>query len=399
MIRFRFYLIAILNLFIFVDALASTATIDPSISRAFSKLGVQVSNHVLTDYGKIARSHDYYFQAFPHTTQEVAALLSFAYQHKLPIRIQGKSHSENGNSLPHAAELLIRTDFLNTVKFEKAGEVTAGAGIPMVLLNEYIKQKSGFALPVLNGGGSGPSLGGFISAGGISYDSSKYGGFWNHVQEITLVVAHGKILHVSKNNVLFPWIFGSMGQLGVITEAKLNLIPQINSSSLYYPLHKQDHLPPQHQDFSTKAHKPLYWFNLFVKPDELEEAKLELAKLQKHHPDVLDYIPMYEWSLNHNRFVPPLIFKGANQFYAIGIWGGPGLAFDEKKLASIEKEFDLLVINKHYHRYIQAELAPKSIVYTDYFEPEILLAFSSIKKKLDPEFLFNQGIIFGAQRN
>ena len=131
----------------------------------------------------------------------------------------------------------------------KNAAVTAGAGIPIALLNEFIMKESDYALPVANGGGIGPSIGGFFSAGGISYTSEKYGGFWNHVLEVTLVIGNGKIIHVKPDNEIFPWIFGSMGQLGIITEAKLALVPVKNMHDPAYPLNKQDHITYQHEDY------------------------------------------------------------------------------------------------------------------------------------------------------
>lgn len=372
-------------------------SINPELQKSLSTHKIKFSSKTLTDYANIKHSDQCYLVASPKNTAEVSALVKFAYQHNIPIRIQGNSHSENTSSLPKYAELLIHTDNLNSVRFTKPGQITAGAGIPIALLNEYIIKSSDYTLPVLNGGGIGPTVGGFFSAGGISHTSEKYGGFWNHVREVTIVTGNGKVHSIKQDDPLFPWLFGSMGQLGVITETKLDLIPTRENPA--WPENKRDHITYKHENYFSHKHHPLYWFNLFVTPEQRDLAREALTEFQSHHPEVLNYIPIYEWSLKNNRFVPPLIFPGVKTFHALGTWGTAGPHFDTKKLAAMEKEFGALVIKNHYHRYIQAELANKPSIYSDYFGPGTYQAFYEIKLKLDPGFLFNQNTVFNGVKS
>lgn len=365
-----------------------------TVIHSLSKLGVKISTQVLTDYANIKRSNTCYFEAWPSDTKAVSALVQFAYQHNIPMRIMGNGHSQNGSTLPQLPEILIRTDHLNSVSFEKQGEVTAGAGIPVDSLNNYIRKNSDFALPVFNANGIGPTLGGYISAGGISYTSIKHGGFWNHVSEITIVIANGDIKHIKSDDSLFPWMFGSMGQLGVITEAKLRLIPATGSPHSKYPLNKNDKITYQHENYLSSSHHPVYWFNLFVNEAQLFEAQEALRRFQGNYPDVLRYIQIYVWPIKQNRFVPPLLYPTVEDFYSTGVWGTAGVGFSKDKLASMEKEFNEIVIKNHYHRYIQAEMADGPAKFANYYGDKTYQAFRKIKLQLDPKFLFNPATVF-----
>ena len=78
----------------------------------------------------------------------------------------------------------------------------------------------GFKLPIYPGGCQGntsPTVGGFISGGGISFNNSyKYGGFWENVLEITIINGYGEKKIYNHNDEIFPWLFANYGQLGVI---------------------------------------------------------------------------------------------------------------------------------------------------------------------------------------
>lgn len=366
--------------------------IGSSYSKLLSQYGIKSSSEVINDYAKLKLSADCYLEAWPRDSREVTELIRFAYQNNLSIRVRGNAHSVNGSSLPRFSELLIHTDNLNTIKFNKAGEVTVGAGIPMFLADYYINNHSDYSLPVINGGGIGPTLGGYISAGGLS--SSNRSGFWNFVEEVTLVTGNGKILHLKRGDTLFPWLFGSMGQLGVITEARLSLIKSTKKQNPVYPVGLIDHISYQHENYFDKDHLPVYWFNLLIKPSELAKAKQELLALQNKYPDLLKYIPIYQWGIAKADVLPPLVYPKDGDFYSTGIWGIVLPDLDKKMLAKMEKDFNKLVMQHHYHRYIQAELTNQPKDFELYFGPTLYQKFYAIKHDLDPKMLINPGVVF-----
>lgn len=373
---------------------ACAKSIQPSALQQFANTKMRISSTLLNDYSKLKQGARDYAETWPQDLKAVSELVRFAYQHDICMRMNGNRHSGNGSSLPRTFELVIHTDQLNKLTFNKEGEVVVGAGIPIFLAQKYIEQVSDYSLPVSNVGGLAATVGGFISSGGISDTSDQYGGFWNHVLEITLVTAEGKIVTIKPGDQLFPWMFGSMGQFGVIVEAKLQLIAKSGKEKQRYPLNLQHDITYEHEDFFSQQHQPLYWFNLLVPESQTLQAKDDLTKLQARYPGLLLAIPIYEWPIKKNKFVPPLLFTLAQDFHAIGIWGRPGEKFSVVKLLQLENEFEELVLSRHYRSYIQAELLDTPKKYQRYFGSPLYEQYFAIKKQLDPKLLFNRGSVF-----
>ena len=340
----------------------------------------------------MSESDKCYLEAWPKNTNEVAKLVKFAYTNNIPIRAQGNSHSENGSSLPKKFELLIHTTFLNAMKFDNKNIITVGSGIPISLVNQKLEELSDFKLPVYNGGGLGPSVGGYISAGGLSFQSEVYGGFWEQVEEITLVTGFGRIVQVKRNSPLFIWLFGSMGQLGIITQAKLKIMASSSKKKITFPQGLHLNISPIQQQTN---HSSLYWFNLFVKDHELDTAIRDLEILQKKHHQVLQYHTMYHWKIAYLHENPPLVFPSSESFHMIGIWGTQKEP-NQKSIIHLAQDFSDLVLQKQYKRYIQAEYLPDNPqqYYRKYFGEKNYLQFKAIKKSLDPQFSFNRGSVF-----
>tara|TARA_R110000868_G_scaffold27147_10_gene103616 strand:+ start:2366 stop:3640 length:1275 start_codon:yes stop_codon:yes gene_type:complete len=365
-----------------------------------SSLDIKITAKEVSDYVKINKHSACFLEASPKDTESVSKLVNFAYQHNIPIRTQGNSHSGNGSSLPSDNELLIHTDLLNQISFGASPEITVGTGIPIATIKDYVEDTSDYTLPVINGGGAAPTLGGFISAGGISFslnsEASKiYGGLWNHITQMTIVIGDGKVMTLKQDNELFPWVFGAMGQLGIITQAKLTLIPK-NPANTALPIIHQANITYEHQDFLDENHRALHWFNLFVTHAQAKQALQDINKLQADHSTLLDYAPAYHWLIHANRFTPPLIFPSKN-FEAVVIWGRQNENFSKKELLQMEKEFAALVKSKNYRRYIQVEAVASPQYYKAYFGEPLYQEYFSIKKKLDPKLLFNSNTVFKSQ--
>lgn len=351
-----------------------------------------------TDFGRLQHSSGCYLEAWPASTSQASTLVKIAYANNIPIRVQGASHSENGTSLPHKSELLIHTTKLNTIKFEKFGTVTTGAGIPIALVRDFVTKQSSFFIPLSNDGGVAPTVGGYISAGGIGLTSNLYSGFWEHVVSITLVSGDGKILKIKKHDPVFIYLFGAMGQLGIITETVLNLLPN-ESLPLNYPLGKTVTIdyPTTNGTYWTKpdADKSIFWFNLFATPQQYSQALSDLNALEKNYPHALNYRPIYIWKIAYISITPPLVYDKQSDFYAIGIWGNKSSFPDSLvQLNNLEKNFDALVFKKNYRRYIQTEISSSPALYQRYYSKTTYAEFYKIKSTLDPKFLFNQRSFF-----
>jgi FAD/FMN-containing dehydrogenase len=383
-----------------VHGAGSCPELSPAATAQLEKQGAKLSHTPQTDYARIHHSSNCYLEAWPTTTIQMSALVKTAYQLHIPIRTQGGSHSQNGSSLPQQSELLIHTNALNTIKLLSPNEILTGSGVPVAIINQYIADYD-MKIPVFNDGQtSGPTVGGFISAGGVHPASSIYGGFWDQVNEITLVSGNGKIFHVRTGDSLFPWLFGSMGQFGIITEAKLKTIStnfNVNEKSKFKAgaqLRIDFKNNGGRYHLESKNAQSILWLVLFVAPDQLNEAMNDLSQLENKYGTAMQYAPLLQYMIN-TQSAPPLIFKNKNSFYLITIWGNKiNNAANLAQFEQLNNDYAKLAASKKYNRYIQAEFPGSPEIYKEYFNNTVYTDFKKIKSQMDPEFLFNAGSVF-----
>ncbi|HSA59831.1 MAG TPA: FAD-binding protein [bacterium] len=346
----------------------------------------------LKDFGQLRLSADTYESSHPSSLEEVVALVRKANQSRTPIRVRGKAHSMNGASLPRSRELLILTDRLRGYRFGEPGSITVGAGMGIYELRAFLKDQK-FRLPVTNDGQGGPTVGGFIAAGGIGGRSDVHGGFWENVLEMTLVTGAGDVLQIRPGDDLFPWMFGSMGQLGIVVSAKLKIL----GPDPLYPLNEEGTVPP----INAGDAEPLYWFTLFVPTAELDAAKEAIQRIRETHAKTFLYRQDYVYPIKFVSFNPPLIFPANMDFVGVGIWGSP-VRPDPSLVLAVERDVMSLVAARHatpYRRYIQSEVVSPGTDYRAYFGDVIYQKFLGLKKKLDPGFLLNCGVVFACSNS
>jgi FAD/FMN-containing dehydrogenase len=175
-----------------------------------------------------------------------------------------KNQSRNG-FLPKENEFLIKTQNMVKLEFLDKNKIRVGAGPNIKHVNGVLKLFN-LELPLIHGGPPGPTVGGFISAGGFGLNSNVEGGFWENVLEITLVVNNGQVLRLKQGDKMFPWVFGSMGQLGLIADAVLKVIPIKRGEEIKVPIGKIINLNSKEyytEWKETSLDKPLYWLNFF----------------------------------------------------------------------------------------------------------------------------------------
>ena len=268
---------------------------------------------MITDFSGLRSSAERFSVALPRSAPEVRALVRSAGERGLRLRIRGQGHSLNGASLPASDELLVDMRDLRALRFAQPGSVTVGAGAVLWIVQAVLRDL-GFDLPVLNDGYPGPTVGGYLAAGGFGPGSATHGGFWDNVIELTLVDGGGELRKVTPGDALFPWLFGAMGQLGIVAEATLSVIP-LNAAAnpADYPVGKagilrrlaQQHVPLA---LAPKGDERLFWFTLFVPDEEVEEAQRELRALELRHAQALRFAERYRYPVRHRGRVAPLVY-------------------------------------------------------------------------------------------
>jgi FAD/FMN-containing dehydrogenase len=381
------------------------STQDPRyLLEVFSTFKPRIVTQSIFDFSVLRKSSDTFCEVSPTSIDEVCEIVQLAFQHNIPLRTRGQGHSMNGSSLPSDRELLVQIRNLAGIRYEEEGTVTVGAGIVVWTLQELLSTYN-YVLPVIHDGYPAASVGGYISAGGFGANSKLYGGFWENVVQITLVTGRGQIQYVTRDEPLFPWLFGAMGQLGIIVEVKLDIIATGTMQPLYPQgltipwdtileeemLHGSG--PPE-----SERGRRLYWFTFFVPVKRLDKARSDLMKLQARHIDTFNYREPYVYPIKHRRVVPPLVYPDAKSFIAVGIWG---YHEDEtlaglRKLKALDSEVARLARENGYRQYIQGELSSGVELYEQYFGQDTYTRFHELKLRQDPKLLLNRGSVFRA---
>jgi len=368
---------------------------DTSLTAVFAGFELETLTAPPIDYGRLHRgAPGTSYAVTPTTPGGLAQIVARAYSHNVPMRIRGRAHSMNGSTLPASDELTIRTSGLVRARFEKPGTVTVEAGVAIQDLRKALAPL-GWDLPVYNGGTAdgGPSIGGFINAGGFGIGSADNGGFWDNVDAVTLVVAEGQMRTLAGTDPDFGWLFGAMGQLGIVREARLDLVPRDRAApEPPYPAGQVLTIAGQGASANATSAPPIYWYTLFVSPEEKDAAAAGLAAIEARHAGELTFRAPYTYAIRHRSVVAPLVYGRRGDFFAIGIWGDKPRA--QSVVQAIDAEVAALAKRAGYRRYVQAEVLSGVEAYRDYFGAEIYEELERRRRVNDPKGLFNRGTVF-----
>lgn len=209
------------------------------------RLGAAVgAGHVLTDpalleaYERdITRRYGAHAGAVvrPGTVDEVAAVVRLCHESRTPVVPQGGNTGLVGGGVPRGGELVLslgRLSALGEVDVV-AGQVTAGAGVTLEALQRHARA-GGLAFGVDHGARSGASIGGMIATDAGGAQVLRHGTMRAQVTGLEAVLADGRIVRrlagLLKDTAgynLPQLLIGSEGTLGVITAARLRLVPAL----------------------------------------------------------------------------------------------------------------------------------------------------------------------------
>lgn len=342
------------------------------------------------DYGGYHRSAGPWLRFAPRDEDSLRAGLAEAEAAGLNVRIRGAGHSMNGSAVPRPGELLIETRALDSWMIVTPESIRVGAGAAVWDVQRLL-ESLGHGLLVFNDGDAAAStVGGYVSAGGFGAESWRNGGFWESVESIELMTLAGESLIVERCDPLFPWLFGSMGQLAIITAATLRAEPLPGAEPL---------TPGTAGRVEPSAHdwEKTIWFSAFVPRRVWGRARRELAAIGKRHASLWRARIPYAYSIPFRAFSPPLIHPSAEDLVAVGIWGeAPKGGFDFEALRALDSEFTTwLAANPDFRRYAQSELLFEGFDPERHFGADCLAAFRERKRLLDPAARLAPGLMPG----
>jgi cytokinin dehydrogenase len=158
------------------------------------------------------------------SAEEVAAVVRFCRERKIPVVARGQGHSQTGQSTTDGG-VLIDTSSMRTIhEIDEAGEIaTVDAGVVWRQLVEATVPLG--LVPRVLTNNLNVAISGTLSMAGLGVASYRYGTQADNAVEIQVVTGTGEIVTCSReeNRELFDVVRCGLSQFGIITRAKVRL--------------------------------------------------------------------------------------------------------------------------------------------------------------------------------
>lgn len=325
-------------------------------------------------------------ESWPSNTLTTAKLVSIAYQHHIPIRTDNDIIKTN-NDTP---TLIVHLSNLNNVEFNRIGQIKAGSGIPISTLEKVVKLNTGYLLPISTPIHSNTTTANLIASGEFGEYAHLYGGPWEHITKITLVTANGEIKQITKKNRVFDWLFGSMNQLGIITEVDINLLRSKNAN-FRYPLNTKARVViKNNQSIKHTPDESRCVLALLIQPTQLKDAQNDIYRINEQYPNALKQQEMILFKTVYISHMPPLIYNKKQSFIGIGFQGIQNESPENQEdLIKVNNLLNKVATSRNYVKYTRSCLINTSISPKSNMNANSIVEFNSIKKTLDPLSLFS----------
>src|SRR5437773_180788 len=170
----------------------------------------------------------------PESVEDVAHVVSAAYDLGIPIVPRGAASFPLGGSVPTMGGVVIDLSALRRVlSIDRERHLaTVEAGVRWSTLQEVLRGE-GLALRTYPSSWFS-TIAGWVATGGYGINSLKFGHLSKNVQALQVVTPTGGIEWVDESHQDFPLYFGTEGQLGLITRVvvKVRLPPKASEPLL-----------------------------------------------------------------------------------------------------------------------------------------------------------------------
>ena len=400
-------------------------------------------DEMLADYGKLYLSGADCTVLRPGGVDAAVQGWRGALARSSALRVRGSGHGLSGASLPRAGETLVRTRGLDHYRVEAPGMLTVGSGAVLWDIRDFAAGR-GMLMPVYNGGWAGPTVGGFVCAGGMGLRvppnerekltapdpaggtgkaalvsvSEQYGGLWAQVARITMIDGRGAVRDILPGDKDFPWIFASMGQFGLILEVTLRLLP-LRGVADSLPVGSTGRIPVSNPVDPNETDAPppaegidwVYWFTALVPVVEEDAAWKVIGDWSGAHRHTLrptggwvgpsrDSARIgFRYLVRRTAPTPPLLYPRDEDFVTMGVMAvcrGIGTDAGDDALEQAERAFVTRITGHGWALYCQAENLTRSLDFRSYWGPDRWARFCELKTRFDPEDRVNPGAVRAA---
>lgn len=168
----------------------------------------------------------------PLTTDEVSAVMTYAYANNIPVTPRGSGTGLVGSAVAIHKGIIVDLSLMN--QFLELDEenltITVEPGVLLMDLSKYVEEHDFFYPP--DPGEKTATIGGNISTNAGGMRAVKYGVTRDYVRGLEVVLPTGKVVEfggkVVKNSsgyAMKDLMIGSEGTLGIVTKATLKLLP------------------------------------------------------------------------------------------------------------------------------------------------------------------------------
>lgn len=166
------------------------------------------------------------------TTEEVAAIVTYANAERIPVVVRGSGTGLVGACVPIFGGIMIETTLMNNIVELDTDNltVTVQPGVMLMELSAFVEENDLFYPP--DPGEKSATIAGNIATNAGGMRAVKYGVTRDYVRGLTVVTPTGEIMKLggkivknSSGYALKDLVIGSEGTLCIITEAILKLMP------------------------------------------------------------------------------------------------------------------------------------------------------------------------------